>query len=91
MNERLNGLPPAAKKENFMSNEPMDLPPSNGQIQPKAFHYAVKIDGFSDPWNVTVIALNGTSARAGLAQQAAFAGKTITYLGVSNHIIQVNE
>lgn len=74
-----------------MSNEPMDLPPSNGQIQPKAFHYKVKIDGSLEPIFVTVIAINASSARAGLAHHQAFAGKSITYYGYSDHIIQVNE
>ena len=73
-----------------MNQEPLDLQPSNGQIQPKAYHYKVTVEGSSDPFFVTVIAINATSARAGLTTQPAFAGKAISYYGVSDHIIQVN-
>lgn len=90
MNERLNGLQHAAKKENFMSNEPMDLQPSNGQIPTRAFHYKVIVEGSAEPFFVTVLAANATSARAGLESQPAFRGKTTSYYGCSDHILQVN-
>jgi hypothetical protein len=90
MNERLNGLPLAVKKENFMLNEPMDLQSSNGQIPIRAFHYKVIVEGSQEPFFVTVLAPNATSARAGLESQPAFRGKTTSYYGVSDHIIQVN-
>jgi hypothetical protein len=72
-----------------MSQEPEDLLPAS-QIQPKAFHYKVNIEGSIEPVFVTVIALNATSAKAGLANHPAFAGKTISYYGRSDHIVQVN-
>ena len=72
-------------------DEPMDLPPASGQIPHKAFHYKVKIDGSLEPIFVTVIAVNATSARAGLAHHSAFEGKSISYYGCSEHVIQVNE
>jgi hypothetical protein len=68
----------------------MDLEPSNGQIQPKAYHYKVTVEGSSDPFFVTVIAINSSSARAGLESQPAFRGKATSYYGVSDYIIQVN-
>jgi hypothetical protein len=89
MNERLNGLPHVAVKENFMNQEPEDLLPGS-QIQPKAFHYKVIVEGSLEPVFVTVIAINSTSAKMGLQQHPAFAGKTINYYGCSEHIIQVN-
>ena len=73
-----------------MSNEPMDLQPSNGQIPTRAFHYKVIVEGSAEPFFVTVLAANATSARAGLESQPAFRGKTTSYYGVSDHIIQVN-
>lgn len=75
-----------------MNQEPEDLIQTSGQIQQKAFHYKVKIDeSLMSPYVfVTVIALNATSARSGLNQHPAFAGKTATYFGCSEHIIQVN-
>ena len=78
------------KKENYMNQEPIDLEQTNGQIHPKAFHYKIKIEGSSEPSFVTVIALNSTSAKNGLSQHPAFSGKTISYYGRSDHIIQVN-
>lgn len=72
-----------------MSQEPEDLLPS-GQIQPKAFHYKVIVEGSLEPVFVTVIALNATSAKTGLSNHPAFSGKTTSYYGRSDHIIQVN-
>jgi hypothetical protein len=90
--ENVTGLPPAAKKENYMNqnSEPLDLQPSNGQIPTRAFHYKIIVEGSSEPFFVTVIAPNATSARAGLEAQPAFRGKTTSYYGVSDYIIQVN-
>jgi len=73
-----------------MNQEPIDLQMTTGSIQPKAFHYKVIIEGSLEPVFVTVIALNATSAKNGLTNHPVFAGKTTSYYGRSDHIIQVN-
>ncbi len=72
-----------------MSQDPEDLLPA-GQIQPKAFHYKIIQTGSLEPVFVTVIAVNSSTAKQGLAQHQAFAGKTFSYYGCSDYIMQVN-
>lgn len=67
-----------------------DLLPSNGQIPSKAYIYKVKKDNdLTSPYMyVTVVATNSTSAKAGLTQQ--FPSHIMNFIGVCDHIMQVN-
>lgn len=59
---------------------------TSGQIQPKSFIYKITLPEKSV--YVTVIAINNTSARAGIAQR--FPNMSVSYLGTCSEIIQVN-
>ena len=69
------------------NQEPIDLLPSNGQIDSKAYVYRVTPNS-SMPFYITVIATNSTSARIGITQQHQ--NCVIAYIGVSERIMQVN-
>ena len=64
-----------------------DLLPSNGQIDTKAYVYRVTPND-DMPFYITVIATNSTSARIGLKHQ--YKNCAITFIGVSERIMQVN-
>ena len=61
---------------------------TNGQIQPKAFQYKVSLPN-AQVLLITVIATSGSVARDGIKQQ--FPDASISMLGVSDHLIQVND
>jgi len=69
-------------------SEVIDLLPTNGQIDPKVFIYKV-ITQESKPVEVAVLALNATSARAGI-QNRFGPSATVSYMGVCSQLIQVN-
>ncbi len=66
---------------------PVDLQESNGQIQSKAYIYKLKHSD-QQHFYATVIATNSTSARSGLSQQ--FSNHSVSFLGICDHIMQVN-
>lgn len=67
--------------------EPVDLIPTNGQIDNKLFVYKVRQD--SGVWtHVAVVALNSTSARTGITQ--LYQGRPIQFVGVCDQIIQAH-
>lgn len=67
--------------------EVIDLIPANPQQSSKAFVYKVFVE--DNPYFIaTVIAITATGAKEGLLSQ--FNNSTITYLGTSKFIMQVN-
>ena len=60
---------------------------TNGQIQPKAFWYTVKLSDGELKY-LTVIASCSTVARDGIKQQ--FPDTTVRFVGVSEMFMQVN-
>ena len=66
----------------------IDLQQTNGQIQSKAFQYKVILPD-TQVLLMTVIATSGTAAHDGLKQQ--FPQATFSMLGVSDHLMQIND
>lgn len=81
-------------EEYIPPQDPIDLIETNGQINSKAYVYRVTPSynselKYKNPFFITAIAVNTTSARVGLTEH--YKNCTLSYIGVSEQIVQVND